>query len=75
MACEKCWWDAGGDYELYLILLKERKDKPCSPEQQAGDRPVTAAKGNKSLQPPGHGVKREAYVRFDNGTRIGGDES
>jgi hypothetical protein len=35
-ACEKCWSDAGGDYARYLELLEERKNRPCSPEQQAG---------------------------------------
>lgn len=44
-ACEKCWSDAymrskvtgksqGGCYQE---LLEERKDNPCTPEQQAGD--------------------------------------
>jgi hypothetical protein len=43
-ACEKCWEDA---YQLSIItgktqgacyaeLLEERKDTPCSPQQQAG---------------------------------------
>lgn len=35
-ACEKCWADAGGSYERYLELLKEREANPCTPEQQAG---------------------------------------
>lgn len=43
-ACEKCWSDAfmrahlRGSHQAdeYGKLLKERKDKPCTPEQQAG---------------------------------------
>ena len=43
-ACEKCWGDAyvrmmmrGGDQSThYLALLKERKDKPCTEEEQRG---------------------------------------
>ena len=41
--CEKCWRDAhaGGPYadvaENYARLLEKRKDKPCTPEQQAGE--------------------------------------
>lgn len=33
--CEKCWADSqfGGDYTK---LLEERKDHPCTPEEQAG---------------------------------------
>ena len=43
--CEKCWGDAftksyggnGDQVDWYLKLLKERKDKPCTPKEQAGD--------------------------------------
>lgn len=41
--CEKCWADAydpylgGSQAERYNELLKERKDSPCSPEDQAGE--------------------------------------
>jgi hypothetical protein len=43
--CEKCWGDAfreshftGKDqYECYKKLLEERKDNPCTPQEQAGD--------------------------------------
>lgn len=35
-ACEKCWADAGGNYERYLELLKQREANPCTPDQQAG---------------------------------------
>ncbi len=40
-SCEKCWRDAhlGPQFsvaEEYARLLKERKDNPCTPEQQAG---------------------------------------
>lgn len=33
-SCERCWADAHGDAEQYLLLLQERP--PCTPEQQAG---------------------------------------
>lgn len=43
-ACEKCWGDAflaarhGEDQsDAYRRLLRERKDTPCTPEQQCGD--------------------------------------
>lgn len=35
-SCEKCWRDAGGDPDTYSELIRERKDNPCTPEQQAG---------------------------------------
>ena len=42
-SCEKCWDDAyylqdgdEGHYKTYSRLIKERKDKPCTPEEQAG---------------------------------------
>lgn len=43
--CEKCWSDAylrmlgneKSQVENYYLLLEERKDNPCTPEQQAGD--------------------------------------
>jgi hypothetical protein len=44
-ACEKCWGDAylrtlsdpsKEQYEHYRDLIAERKDNPCTPEQQAG---------------------------------------
>ena len=42
--CEKCWIDAykmewygdGNQADNYKILLDERKENPCTPEQQAG---------------------------------------
>ena len=42
--CEKCWGDAYrlsisnglSQHENYIRLLKERKDNPCSPKEQAG---------------------------------------
>ena len=34
-ACEKCWEDSGGG-DAYFVLLDQRKDTPCIPEQQAG---------------------------------------
>lgn len=44
MACEKCWGDAylrmlvtgKSQAECYRELLDERKDNPCSAEDQAG---------------------------------------
>jgi len=44
MACEKCWGDAymrmqmngRPQYDNYRELLEERKDNPCTPEEQAG---------------------------------------
>jgi hypothetical protein len=46
MVCEKCWSDAylkakstgRSQAECYLELLEERKDNPCTPEEQAGQR-------------------------------------
>ena len=39
--CEKCWRDAHvGDFDVatnYSRLIEERKDNPCSPEEQAGE--------------------------------------
>ena len=35
-SCEKCWRDAHGEADRYSELLMERKDFPCTPEQQAG---------------------------------------
>jgi hypothetical protein len=42
MACEKCWedaymlsrWNGKGQAENYAELLRERKDSPCTPEQE-----------------------------------------
>ena len=42
--CEKCWRDAGrmamsnpfkSQTDFYMELLEERKDSPCTEEQQA----------------------------------------
>ena len=47
-ACEKCWADAymrminnpeKSQTEHYYALLEERKDNPCTPEQQKGKEP------------------------------------
>ena len=43
-ACEKCWDDAGliaacsgeSKAEVYGRLIEQRKQKPCTPEEQAG---------------------------------------
>lgn len=42
--CEKCWEDAFdlsltkglNQMEAYKLLIEERKDAPCSPQEQAG---------------------------------------
>ena len=34
-SCEKCWNDAQGRAEDYQQLIEERKDNPCTPEEQA----------------------------------------
>lgn len=34
-ACEKCWADSSNGAD-YTRLLNERKDHPCTPEEQAG---------------------------------------
>jgi len=41
--CEKCWADAaraagpyGDQVDEYRRLCRERKDNPCTPEEQAG---------------------------------------
>jgi hypothetical protein len=42
VTCEKCWSDAFDPYspesqvDRYHRILKERKDHPCTPRQQAG---------------------------------------
>jgi len=47
MACEKCWADAFSRWMSnpekdqaahYADLIAERKDHPCTPEEQAGQR-------------------------------------
>ncbi|HDZ15038.1 hypothetical protein LCGC14_1523770 [marine sediment metagenome] len=40
-SCEKCWADAGSAMtgnmvEQYHKLIDERKETPCTPEEQAG---------------------------------------
>lgn len=55
MACEKCWGDAYMRHldfpgktqsDHYHDLLIERKDNPCTPEQEAGlDRLKDAEEG------------------------------
>lgn len=37
MVCEKCWKDAGSTYYKYTELLAQRKDHPCTPQEQSGD--------------------------------------
>jgi len=36
-SCEKCWEDAFGNPEKYRELIEERKNDPCTPEEQAGE--------------------------------------
>jgi hypothetical protein len=44
-ACEKCWADAymrsigsgKSQSDCYYELLEERKNNPCTPQEQAGD--------------------------------------
>jgi hypothetical protein len=37
-SCEKCWQDSAGDDHAarYAELIESRKDRPCTPEEQAG---------------------------------------
>ena len=46
-SCEKCWEDAGGNYEKYTQLIEERKDDPCSFEEQAGREAAICEKCNR----------------------------
>ena len=53
MTCEKCWGDAWflsqvngkPQAENYHALLEERKDNPCSPEDQLGDKDLDEGTG------------------------------
>ena len=45
--CEKCWADAGGIAEKYFQLLHERKDNPCTLEDQAGPAAGLCTKCNR----------------------------
>ena len=55
-SCEKCWSDAytksmcnpyKSQAEIYSELIIERKDDPCTPEQQAGPDANECPKCNK----------------------------
>jgi len=55
-SCEKCWDDAGlmtfsnpmkGKPEHYYDLIEERKDNPCTPEEQAGHDAKMCPKCNR----------------------------
>jgi len=35
--CEKCWSDSGGIAEKYNQLVDQRRNNPCTGEQQAGE--------------------------------------
>jgi hypothetical protein len=45
MCCEKCWsdaymlsrWNGKSQAENYSILIKERKNSPCTLKEQAGE--------------------------------------
>jgi len=39
-SCEKCWSDSTS-VENYHMLLKQRKDNPCTKEEQAGENAKT----------------------------------
>lgn len=63
MACEKCWDDAylramlsnRGQSDCYAELLEERRDNPCTPEEQRGDhrRSVAQVGGAPGSYPEG----------------------
>lgn len=55
-SCEKCWGDAymrthetpgKSQAEHYTDLIDERKDNPCTPEQQAGKDAKICPKCNR----------------------------
>lgn len=54
MPCEKCWRDAGmrvmllggSQCDRYQEILRERKDSPCSKEEQEGTEPSTQGDSN-----------------------------
>lgn len=58
-SCEKCWGDAytrthtnprKSQAEHYHDLIEERKDNPCTPEQQAGhDAEICPKCGKKAI--------------------------
>ena len=71
-SCEKCWTDAhrGSQFDVveeYQRLMKERKEEPCTPEEQAGpDAKQCIPCGTWSLHQhtgecmnPGHGENDE----------------
>ena len=43
-SCEKCWTDADGNPEKYSQLVNDRKNNPCTPEEQAGECASTCQK-------------------------------
>lgn len=43
-SCEKCWNDAQGRAEDYQQLIEERRDNPCTPEEQAGEEATECSK-------------------------------
>ncbi|HZJ25879.1 MAG TPA: hypothetical protein VFF40_02520 [Acidimicrobiia bacterium] len=52
-ACERCWTDAyresrmfgGSQVDHYRRLIEERRDRPCSVEEQRGPDPITTTRG------------------------------
>lgn len=43
-SCEKCWSDAQGNADAYQQLIEDRKDNPCTPEEQAGEEATECSK-------------------------------
>lgn len=73
MACEKCWSDAylrmlsepsKTRAEHYSELLDERRDRPCTPEQERRERPEV------EIGQPGHQSKRERETGQSRGWRV-----
>jgi ribosomal protein L37E len=42
--CQKCWSDALGNADRYSKLIDERKNNPCTPEEQAGREATECSK-------------------------------
>ena len=47
-SCEKCWNDSGGNYSVYGQLIENRKNNPCTPEEQAGNDAEKCPKCNRN---------------------------
>ena len=55
-SCEKCWSDAHGCAEDYQQLIEERRDNPCTPEEQAGEAATECSKCKR--------ITIHQYVKF-----------